>query len=74
MDFNLNQNRSNFSIWEKIIENINTYKDEKGNHRIANYIRSLSLNLEKYEIKDAIKFTNDHYKQKWGKDKLILLK
>lgn len=74
MDFNLNQNRSNFSIWEKIIENINTYKDEKGNHRIANYIRSLSLNLEKYEIKDAIKFTNDYYKQKWGKDKLILLK
>ena len=25
MDFNLKQNKSNFSIWEKIIENINTY-------------------------------------------------
>ena len=29
MDFNLKQNKSNFSIWGKIIENINTYKDEK---------------------------------------------
>ena len=47
---------------EKLLKS-NTYKDEKGNHRIANYIRSLSLNLEKYEIKDAINFTNDHYKQ-----------
>ena len=62
MDFNPKTNKVTFNMG-KIIENINTYKDEKGNHRIANYIRSLSLNLEKYEIKDAINFTNDHYKQ-----------
>lgn len=74
MNLNLKENKNNFIVWENIIDSINAFSDEKGNNRIANYIKCLRSNLEKYKIEEAIKFTNENYSQSWGKDKSILLK
>ena len=70
----ISENKNNFGIWENIIESIEAFSDKQGSTRIASYLKYLKHNLEKHNIKDAIKIANQKYCHKWGKDKSLLLK
>lgn len=71
-NFNKNKIKLNLSLWSKIIDKIDNFKDGRAAERIGNYLNDLIYNINIGENKiDCIEIANKNYIEQWGSNNVI---